>query len=325
MEQIIFGMIFSVLPVRIISFSLSILIIDIVFAGLFVKHRKKISLPGYLILSGFIFQFFAFLLRIPFALFTPDKELIFNIGGIQSLLIALCSFISTTWTIGFTLLISYRLQQKESAQNLEKTALLQELYHRTNNNMQVISAFISLQQQKNESIEMKNQFQTIIDRIYSISLVHKKLYQAKSLSSLNLKEYLLDLMDSLMESYNVDSYNIILKQNIEDVIVLIDIAVPIGLVINELVSNIFKHAFPEGKGIINIDVHKNGINGICITVKDNGIGFPADYDFNDINTLGLQTSVNIIEKQLAGKIRFESSDGSGCYIEFENISYATKI
>ncbi|MDA3812884.1 MAG: PAS domain S-box protein, partial [Candidatus Cloacimonetes bacterium] len=137
-----------------------------------------------------------------------------------------------------------------------KTALLQELYHRTKNNMQLIASMLKMQ---SRSIENKSQagissidflydsFDAIINRIKSMSLVHQKLYQAQDLSHVNLKEYVKDLINSLLSNYHIRSETISLKLELEDIFVLIDFAIPMGLVLNELISNVFKHAYSDNK------------------------------------------------------------------------------
>ncbi len=106
---------------------------------------------------------------------------------------------------------------------------------------------------------------------------------------------------------------------------LIDIAVPVGIVLNELLSNIFKHAFPDNKGHASIDIFKKGRDNISMIIKDDGIGVKIDFDRDKIKTLGFQVIRNIVENQLSGKIKFVSDNGFACFIEFSSSIYDKRI
>jgi PAS domain S-box-containing protein len=207
-----------------------------------------------------------------------------------------------------------------------KSALLQELYHRTKNNMQLIASMLKLQ---SRSIENKSQagissidflhdsFDAIINRIKAMSLVHQKLYKADDLSRINLKEYIQDLVNLLMMSYHIREETISLKLELEDVFVLIDTAIPLGLVLNELISNSFKHAFPDNaKGELSIRLFKDEDDAINIHLSDNGIGIPKDIELENVNTIGLQTVFNLIKHQLNGKIRYDTDRGLKWHFRF---------
>ncbi len=217
----------------------------------------------------------------------------------------------------------------------EKSILLQELYHRTKNNMQVISSMLRMQSRslKNQSPSgnvnidfLHDSFNDVINKIRSMSLVHQKLYQAKDLSNINLKEYIQDLIKLLMISYKIKSEKISLKLELEDVFVLIDSAMPLSLILNELVSNVFKHSFPDNtKGELSIRLFKDKNDTINIQLSDNGVGIPDDIDLENINTMGLQTVFDLIKYQLEGEVTYETKNGLKWYICFKDNLHKKRV
>jgi two-component sensor histidine kinase len=140
-----------------------------------------------------------------------------------------------------------------------------------------------------------------------MALIHEKLYQSESLSRLNLKEYIQELVDNLVNSYRRDSKSVKSKIEIDEIYLGADIAIPLGLIINELVSNSLKYAFPQGrKGLILISIKKIANNRYKMIVGDNGIGFPKDFDIGNTNTLGLQLVTSLVS-QLNGEIVLNGS------------------
>jgi len=216
-----------------------------------------------------------------------------------------------------------------------KTALLQELYHRTKNNMQLIASMLKMQSRSIEnrslagisSIDfLHDSFDAIINRIKAMSMVHQKLYQAEDLSYINLKEYINDLLNLLMISYHIRSETISLKLEMEDVFVLIDSAIPMSLVLNELISNVFKHAFPDNaKGELSIRLFKDKIDSINIQLSDNGIGIPVDIDLENVNTIGIQTVFSLIKHQLNGQIRYDTEKGLKWHFKFKDDQHKERV
>jgi two-component sensor histidine kinase len=182
-----------------------------------------------------------------------------------------------------------------------------------------------------QSLSMKNDtlktaFKDMENRIHSMSLVHQKLYKSKNLSSINLKEYISELSNLLMKSYKMPSDRISQIFEIEDINVLIDIAIPCGLIINELVSNSLKYAFPgDRRGEIVIRVAGAGDETIEITVSDNGVGPREGFDFRNDGGVGMKTIFAIGEIQLGGKVRFESGNGLSCSIIIGNALYRARV
>jgi len=209
-------------------------------------------------------------------------------------------------------------EEKIKAALIEKEVLLQEIHHRVKNNLQVISSLLSLQ---SRSIQDKQQLELLKDsqdRIRTMALIHEKLYQAKDLARINFAGYIRDLAASLFRSYKGKSTAITLKSNIDDVSLGIDAAVPCGLIINELVSNALKHAFPtDHKGEIYIGLSSNTEQKLVLIVSDNGVGFPKNLDFQKTESLGLQL-VNALAVQLRGSVELNSNGGTEFKIIFPN-------
>lgn len=218
-----------------------------------------------------------------------------------------------------------KAEETIKAQLKEKEVLLRELYHRTKNNMQVISSFIGL---KSESI--KDDYVRIIladmkNRIQTIALVHQKLYQSKNLSKVDLKEYITDLSQLLLPSYFRD-HQIEIILNLESIDVLIDTAIPCGLIINELVSNSIKYAFPDyKKGEIRISLKKKENDIIELAISDNGVGLPPNFDYENTDTLGLQLFKTIAEDQLQGEVSLRTDKGVSTVICFKDIHYEARV
>jgi len=159
-----------------------------------------------------------------------------------------------------------------------------------------------------------------------MSLVHEKLYQSQNLSKLNLKDYLNDLIDNIMSEYGVTQEKIMIINQMEDIDVLIDTGVPCGLVINELVSNVVKHAFPgEQKGEMLVKLSVDNAGGIELIISDNGVGTGADFELKDKESMGLQIIRNIIEYQLKGTIEIDNSSGMKWVIKFNDNLYEERI
>lgn len=208
----------------------------------------------------------------------------------------------------------------------EKDTLLRELYHRTKNNMQVISAMLQLQTVSMTDPELIKILIETSNRIRTMSLVHQKLYQSKDLSQINLKEYITELINLLSELFNIQSDKIAISFDLEDQYILIDYAVPCGLVINEIASNTFKYAFPgELKGEFFIKLHRETNGAIVMIFSDNGVGLSKNFNINDTNTLGMQLIHTLVEHQLDGKLEIFSDKGVTIKITFFDNQYGIRI
>ena len=191
----------------------------------------------------------------------------------------------------------------------EKEILLREIHHRVKNNLQIITSLLRLQKQQiidPNTIEVLQDSET---RIRSMALVHEKLYRSTNLSSIDFSEYTQTLATSLINAYAADPDRIRLVIDIKDVSLDINRAIPAGLIMNELVANALKHAFPNGQsGQINIR-GRNTPAGIAISVQDNGVGLPDKLDWKNTSTLGLHLVTTLI-RQLEGSIELNRSGGT---------------
>ncbi|MBF0319425.1 MAG: PAS domain S-box protein [Nitrospirae bacterium] len=200
----------------------------------------------------------------------------------------------------------------------EKEVLLQEIHHRVKNNLQIVSGLIGLQLNYVENETYRNMFIESQNRIKSISLVHDKLYRSKGVAEIDLNQYVLSLSNDLFGSFGVDKNRVTLTVDAENVLISIDQAIPCGLIINELFTNILKYAFPDKIiGEVNISVRTKDNDEVELIVADNGIGFPEGIDFRKTKSLGLHI-VNILVKQLGGTIELDKTRGSRFCIKFKN-------
>lgn len=208
----------------------------------------------------------------------------------------------------------------------EKETLLQELYHRTKNNMQVISSMLSLETEYSSSPEFQLVLKDMQYRIHSMALVHQKLYQSKDLSSINLREYLGELAQLLVKSYSLSDTRLTLKEDLADVNVLIDTAIPCGLVANELISNALKHAFKgRSQGELCLGLKKDDKGEIVFTVTDDGVGFPEGFDPRKDGKLGTKLLYILGESQLKGKIDYHSENGVSFTLRFLDNLYEKRV
>lgn len=209
-------------------------------------------------------------------------------------------------------------QLKESLK--EKEILLREIHHRVKNNMQVISSLLMLQEELSEDEKVIEMLKDSQNRIISMALIHEKLYRSENLSKIDLKEYIDDLVSGLFQSYGMSEDKVALNINAENVLLGIDSAIPFGLIINELVSNSLKHAFPEDKsGEINIFIRSTDEDMIELLIGDNGVGIPEDMDFRKTESLGLRIVKVLVEKQLHGGITLNRDKGTEFKIKFRGM------
>ncbi|UIE39608.1 histidine kinase dimerization/phosphoacceptor domain -containing protein [Leptodesmis sichuanensis] len=203
----------------------------------------------------------------------------------------------------------------------EKESLLKEIHHRVKNNLQVISSVLRLQSDYVKDAQVLELFKDSQNRIRSMALIHEKLYQSSDLSRINLSEYLTELTGNLMRSYTSGAVPIRLKITSGDVWLNIDTAIPCGLIINELVSNSLKHAFPRPQETneIEIEIQQTDAEQFTLTVRDNGIGFPETLDFRNTESLGLEL-VCIFTEQLGGRIELDRSNGTAFTLTFSEMS-----
>jgi PAS domain S-box-containing protein len=208
----------------------------------------------------------------------------------------------------FSLDITKNIQTENLLKNSlnEKETLIKEIHHRVKNNMQVISSLLNLQASQIKDKSIKQLFNQSQNRIKSMALAHETLYQSETLSNIDLNRYVNDLIHLLSGSFGNNFIKFIIE--CENIVLDLITVIPTGLIINELVSNSLKYAFPEKKDNCIIQVSIREIdNKKEIIIQDNGIGFPTKIDFKDTESLGLQL-VNSLINQINGDIKLISVD-----------------
>jgi len=206
------------------------------------------------------------------------------------------------------------VQREETEKKLrsaldEKILLLREIHHRVKNNLQIIISLSNLQLRQIQDPVMRQVLAETQNRVRAMALVHEKLYKSESLSDIDLVDYIRFLTTQLFAYYETGSRRMVLKTDIEKITLPINTAIPLGLIINELVSNALKHAFPPGtKGVISISARRDG-DTISLDVGDTGVGFPADVDWRNPGSLGLRLVTSLV-KQLDGTIELDRSTGT---------------
>ncbi|MFD2146094.1 sensor histidine kinase [Mucilaginibacter antarcticus] len=207
--------------------------------------------------------------------------------------------------------------QNESLQALvqEKEWLLKEVHHRVKNNLQIVMSLLSSQSaylQNNAAIEAIHDSQ---NRVQAISLIHQKLYTSSNLASIGMSVYVADLISYLSESFDVRSRNIKFEQNIESFNLDLGQAVPIGLIINESVTNAIKYAFDTDGGLIKVALQLVENEMLSLTIIDNGNGLPDSFKLENTTTLGMEM-MKALSKQLGGVFNVENSSGVKINIKF---------
>lgn len=197
----------------------------------------------------------------------------------------------------------------------EKKLLLKEVYHRVKNNLQVVSSLINLQASNVKNKEAADQLRQSANRIKSMALIHEKLYQSNSLAKIDFNAYIHSLAEHLLLSQTVHPDRIKLNMVIDDLFLDFDTAIPCGMIINELLSNAIKHAFPNDRhGNIGISFRQEQ-GEFNLVISDNGIGFPPQLDYKKCDSLGLQL-VNTLSNQLQGLLTLDQTNGSTFTIRF---------
>jgi len=197
----------------------------------------------------------------------------------------------------------------------EKEQLLKEIHHRVKNNLQIISSLLNLQSDNTTDEKFLAMIRESKNRIMSMALIHEMLYVTKNLSQINIYAYITKLCNSVYQSFQTKESSISFDYNIdEDLYFEIDNMIPIGLILNEILSNSFKYAFPEKKGIIHIHFQKNG-DKYCMITKDDGIGIPKSFNVAESKTLGSQL-IYMLAEQLDGKLSVDSSKGTKYTLNF---------
>ncbi len=209
----------------------------------------------------------------------------------------------------------------------EKETLLRELYHRTKNTLQVIRSMLLLQA---ENLEGNEQVQKLVQdtetRIMAMALVHEKLYQSQNLSRIEMSDYLQEFVPLVLESFGAAAEHVSVIFRLEPIPMLIDLAIPCGLIVNELLTNAIKYAFPgKERGEITISLCRNSSNEVELGVADDGVGLPRDFDLRRQHSFGFQIMNTIIEHQLQGTFSLTGDKGVHGLLTFPDTLYTERV
>lgn len=211
-------------------------------------------------------------------------------------------------------------QKEEIALALkERESLLKEIHHRVKNNLQVISSLLSLQIHATHDEELADAMRDARNRIHSMALIHQRLYQSELLSEVNFANYVQDLAVGMNYAYNQPGSEIEVKLNLQDIFLEIEEAVPLGLIVNELLSNSLKYAFPdEKKGTIEVNLEPVKKDWWQLSVKDDGVGLPGDFDLRKEKSMGM-TLIHDLARQIDGNIEMKNGKGLTVMVNFPKL------
>lgn len=219
----------------------------------------------------------------------------------------------------------------------EKEIMLKEIHHRVKNNLQVISSLLNMQVDQYEHPEAIDAINSSRNRVKAMALVHENLYHSRSIGKTSLREYLIMLAKNIYSSYGVSFERVIFKCETNGIEFGLDTIIPLGLILNEGISNSLKHAFPgdiegeisillEHRNETGIDVRKDNFRNDCfrLRIKDNGKGLPADFDAGKANTLGM-TLLTSLAAQLDGEAVINNKVGTEIVIDFKELKYKSRV
>jgi PAS domain S-box-containing protein len=206
--------------------------------------------------------------------------------------------------IGIVLDITERRRAEEALRSSleEKTALLREVHHRVKNNLQIVASLLNLQASRIRNRQVLETLHDTQSRVRSMALLHEALYRSDNLAKLDFSAYVDQLCGHVSRSFGAEAGRVKLTVSVADVNLGIDQAIPCGLIINELVTNAFKHAFPKGRaGQVAVALEHGPEGRIVLSVGDNGVGLPPEMDDGHTDTLGLKIVGNLA-RQLSGNV-----------------------
>ncbi len=200
----------------------------------------------------------------------------------------------------------------------EKDVLLREVHHRVKNNMQIISSILSMQSRNIDDPKLKEVLQESQNRIHSMALIHENLYNHKNLANIMFSTYIKSLAGNIARTYSNQQANIHFDYQIDDAYLPMDLAIPCGLIINELISNSFKYAFVNrNEGIISIHFEATGNDMFLLTVADNGVGISSDVNILKTKSLGMKILHRLVQ-QIDGELTSDFSNGTKFIIQFKS-------
>lgn len=236
--------------------------------------------------------------------------------------------ISLVFVMLFLLLIINRYQNKKQANKMlaqknetisqtlhEKEILLKEVHHRVKNNLQIVSSLLNLQGEFNSNENPEELLRKSQSKIQTMAIIHEKLYKSDNLASIDLKTYLESLLGYFETSYELSAHDISIQTDIGEVALDMDHLVPCGLIVNELITNSIKYAFPDKQqGVISVNTSSQD-NQCTLTIEDNGVGLPQNFSLSQVHSLGLRL-VQGLTSQIKGSLAISNHSGTRVQITF---------
>lgn len=200
----------------------------------------------------------------------------------------------------------------------EKDLLVKEVHHRVKNNLQIVSSLLKLQTLKTTNKDIQGSLNEAQERINSMAILHQLLYKNNQMTRLSFKEYLGNLVNQISSSFTSTNKRITVNVQLVELELDIDTAIPLGLITNEIMSNAFKHAFKGEEGIIDIELKKQVNDTYSLKISDNGVGIPANFDIENIESLGLDI-VSILSEQINAELKIYNQNGAHFEIIFKAV------
>jgi two-component sensor histidine kinase len=221
--------------------------------------------------------------------------------------------LSAMFLLGGVIYLQYRKQHKNNSiiqkQSEELAVLNREIHHRVKNNLQVISSMLDLQSQSVQDSSAKGVIKEAILRVQAMAFIHQNLYRDEAVNSVNMNEYIQILSDHLFKTYNINADKIQLHTQIESLKLHTDTAIPLGMILNELISNALKYAFKNREqGSIWVILKKNN-QELLLQVKDDGVGVPPDFDPENTSSFGYEV-IQAMAQKLRARLNINGNPGT---------------
>ncbi|HMK54226.1 MAG TPA: histidine kinase dimerization/phosphoacceptor domain -containing protein [Methanobacteriaceae archaeon] len=215
-----------------------------------------------------------------------------------------------------------KIMEEQLQQALDdKDMLMKEIHHRVKNNLMIIASLLNLQSRYIEDEVAKDIFRDSQSRAKTMAMIHEKLYRSGQLKRIDVKDYIDSLANYIYRVYVSDPHRILMEMDLEEFMLDINTAIPLGLLLNELLTNAFKYAFPgEKKGKVQVKLHKMNNKKFLLEVKDDGVGLSANFDPHHTNSLGMQLIYNLTE-QIKGELKLNGKNGAQFQITFQELKY----
>jgi two-component sensor histidine kinase len=207
----------------------------------------------------------------------------------------------------------------------DKDILMKEIHHRVKNNLMIMASLLNMQSRYIEDEVARDIFKDSQSRARTMALIHEKLYQSKELKKLDVQDYMESLARDIYHAYIKDPEKIQLNLEIEQLMLDINTVIPLGLILNEILTNTFKYAFPgDADGIVEVKFIKKENNEFLLEVCDDGAGLPPDFHEKKTESLGMRL-IHSLTEQIRGELEINSDHGTQVRVKFQELNYPKKI